>query len=124
MELRRSRSRRTQAAAADWVNAVAFSPDGEQVAAAAADGSITLLEPGGRERVLARHEQTATSVTFSVDGRLASGGQDGQVLIDGTSSRVGSDWVQALAWRPDGAVLRPDMPGSPARARHGRGCGR
>ena len=94
-----------EAAAADWVNAVAFSPDGQRVAAAGADGSVTVLELDGAERVVARHEQAAVSVAFSAGGRLVSGGQDGQVLIDGASVRLGSAWVQALAWRPDGAML-------------------
>lgn len=95
----------TEAAAEDWVHAVAFSPRGDQVAAAAADGSITVLDLDGRLRVSARHEQAAVSVAFSADGRLASGGQDGRVAIDGRLIGVSSGWVQTLAWRPDGALL-------------------
>lgn len=94
-----------EAAAEEWVNAVSFSPDGQRVAAAVADGSIVVLEICGGERAVARHEQAAVSVSFSIDGRLASGGQDGRVLIDGASTEVGREWVQALAWRPDGAML-------------------
>jgi WD40 repeat protein len=94
-----------EAAAEDWVNSICFAPDGQRVAAATADGAITVRELAGAERVTARHEQAAVSVTFSVDGRLASGGEDGQVFIDGTSARLGNHWVQALAWRPDGAML-------------------
>ena len=94
-----------EASAEDWVNSVAFAPAGNRVAVAAADGTVTVVDLHGRTRVVARHEQAAVSVAFSTDGRLASGGQDGQVSIDGTFTRVGKDWVQALAWRPDGAVL-------------------
>ena len=94
-----------EAAAEDWVNAICFAPDGQRVAAASADGAILVLEVDRGERAVARHEQAAVSVSFSVDGRLASGGQDGQVVIDGMSTRLGNDWVQALGWRPDGAML-------------------
>jgi WD40 repeat protein len=94
-----------QTQAADWVDALAFSPTGDMVAAAAADGSIMVLGLDGATRIAARHEHAATTVAFSCSGQLASGGQDGQIAIDGVLQKIASEWVARVAWRPDGALL-------------------
>ena len=95
-----------EAVSDDWVHAVAFSPDGARVAAAAADGAVTILDLAeGTAGIGVRHEQAAVSVAFSAQGRLASAGQDGGVAIGAAFTRLDGGWVQALAWRPDGAVL-------------------
>ena len=89
----------------DWVHALAWSPDGGRVAAACADGTVATVD--GEERVAAvqRHSAAATTVAWSQRGVLASGGEDGCVLIDGHSHKLGPAWVQQVAWRPDGAML-------------------
>src|ERR1700739_1331505 len=91
--------------APDWIDAIAFAPSGELVAAAAADGSVRMLGLDGAASIAARHQQAATTGAFSSTGRLASGGQDGQIAIDGALQKLGDEWVARVAWRPDGALL-------------------
>ena len=89
----------------DWVHALAWSPDGLEVAAACADGTVAAIDADGHMRTLQRHDAPATTVAWSPAGTPASGGEDGRVLIDGTRHELGTGWVAQIAWRPDGACL-------------------
>jgi WD40 repeat protein len=89
----------------DWVHDLAWSADGVEVAAACADGTVVTVDLQERTRIVQRHDGPATTVGRSPRGPLASGGEDGCVVIDGRSHVLGPGWVQQVAWRPDGATL-------------------
>ena len=89
----------------DWVHALAWSPDGFAVAAACADGTVATVGADERVRAVARHGAPATTLAWSPTGALASGGEDGLVVIDGKPHALGAGWVQQVAWRPDGASI-------------------
>lgn len=60
---------------ADVVQDVKFSPDGQLLATASADGTIVVYDAstGARRRVIANHSDAVTAIAFSPDGkRLAS----------------------------------------------------
>jgi len=92
--------------------ALAFSPDGQLLAASGSFLTILLLDAatGARVRVLQGHAGAATALAFSPDGRqLLSGADDKTVRLwrvaDGTSTPLaGHDGeVVAVAWSADGA---------------------
>ncbi len=91
---------------ADYVTAIAWSPDGNTLAASSAAGEVVLWENG--ESILqAATGQSANGVTFSTNGLLAVGGQDGRVKIWRLSTREiiatlenAPVWVDKLAWSP------------------------
>ncbi len=100
---------------ADWVRAVAFRPDGAQLATAGDDQRIRLWDvPAGRTPVVLPGTMAGIrTLSFSPDGRrLAVGGFDEQVRVyDSESGRVereltypGGD-VRAVAFSPDGSQL-------------------
>ncbi|HYZ30170.1 MAG TPA: hypothetical protein VE570_14005 [Thermoleophilaceae bacterium] len=89
----------------DWVHALAWSPDGGRVAVACADGTVATVDDEERVIAVQRHSAAATTVAWSQRGVLASGGEDGCVVIGGQSHKLGPAWVQQVAWRPDGAML-------------------
>lgn len=89
----------------DWVHAVAWSPDSRTVAAACADGSVVTLDSEQATRVVHRHDAPATTLSWSSQGVLASGGEDGAVRIADRKPVAGTQWVGRLAWRPDGGLL-------------------
>ena len=99
-----------QADMADHVIALAWSPGGTVLAAAAVSGLITLFDgsTGKVRHHLPGHEFGTTALGFSRDGvHFASSGQDGKVRLwdqaTGQERLVldgGAPWVERLAWCP------------------------
>ena len=106
---------------ADWVLDAVFSPDGERVATAAADGGARVTELGGGAPVairgLAVDLQTANSIAFDPDGQrvVVAGGHDAQygqiVVADAATGEVRQELLPAgqvvttAAFSPDGEWL-------------------
>jgi WD40 repeat protein len=97
------------------VFAVAYHPDGRQVAAAGDDGMIRLWETDTRRllRLLVRHPRPVRSLAWSPRGRyLASAGDDGAVCLwEAATGRLLRTWqghaggIRAVAWAPGGEFL-------------------
>lgn len=101
------------ASEADYINQVCFSPDGNQIAVACADGSVAVYAQGGES--LWRHcvhGLGATALAWAPDSTaLASGGQDGIINIWQAQSgnrthryAGGRGWVEKLDWSQDGLL--------------------
>lgn len=97
----------------DHVSGLAWSPDDQCLAVATSAGTISLHDAatGNTIREIAAHATGPVLVRWSFGG-LASGGQDGKVLLwnSATGERAvtldpGAAWVDHLAWSPDGALL-------------------
>jgi WD40 repeat protein/nitrous oxidase accessory protein NosD len=99
----------------NWVNSVAFSPDGRLLASGSRDYTIKLWEvaTGSLVRTLEGHTNWVNSVAFSPDGRLlASGSSDRTIKLwevaSGSLVRTLSGHtsdVNSVAFSPDGRLL-------------------
>ena len=99
----------------DYVTAVTWSPGGQALAAAAANGPIQLLDgtSGTSLHELSGHDFGTLDLAWSPDGSsLASAGQDGTTrLWDAIRGREvaaldsGADWVEHVAWSPLGNLV-------------------
>jgi WD40 repeat protein len=100
------------------IRGVAVRPDGAAVVATSSEGEIRQWAlPGGaplaQQRGAPAHEGSVRAVAYSGDGRyLATAGQDGRVVLHdartGQVIRVFSgyaDWLNAVAFTPDGSLL-------------------
>lgn len=95
------------------VTALAYSPDGTQIAAAGgfpATGALIWDVATGTQSAEIAHPGVVTSLAYSPDGAiLAAGGEGGVVTLWQDGAQIASleleDWVTDLAFTPDGAVL-------------------
>lgn len=102
---------------ADYVTAIAWSPNGAFLAVASAAGEVVLWQVRQKKLVTLRENQgfSVDTIAFSADGQfLATGGQDGAVRIwqmveDGaillTELANKRTWVDCLRWHPQ----RPEL---------------
>lgn len=100
---------------ADHVIALAWSPDGRWLAAAAVSGPLVLLDgaTGELQAELPGHTVGTTALSWASDSALlASAGQDGLVRLwdvpgghEHGALEAGAAWVERLAWSPDGQYL-------------------
>jgi WD40 repeat protein len=90
----------------DWIRALDWGPDSDRVAAAGAGGEVAVVPVGGGPaQTVHEHAGGALAVAFSRTGRLASGGEDGRLVIAGSPHQLEGGWVEHVAWRPDGGLL-------------------
>jgi WD40 repeat protein len=96
----------------DYVTAIAWSPNGQLLAASSAAGEVVIVDVEGRSlrSIQAGNGQSLNCLGFSQDGQfLAAGGQEGCVKIwqieAGNSPLITtienpSVWIDHLAWNP------------------------
>lgn len=98
----------------DYINLLAWSPKGQLLACASADGGVAVYARDDG-RLLWRHVVHGLgtmSLAWSPDGRwLASGGQDDHIMmwepLTGEQSgrwKAGQGWVEKLVWSSDGVL--------------------
>lgn len=104
-----------------WITAVAVTPDGDTLATANSDGSVTLWDTRNWRIVghLNEHSGPVLSVLFSADGKqLISGGRDGQILIWNVATQS-VDITLKEADRPDAPRRLESSTPSMDRSRNG-----
>ncbi|KAJ6024792.1 hypothetical protein N7540_005589 [Penicillium herquei] len=99
----------------NYVNSVAFSPDGLTLASGSRDNTIKLWDTatGTQRQTLEGHSNWVHSVAFSPDGlTLASGSRDKTIKLWDTATGTQrqtleghSSWVNSVAFSPDGLTL-------------------
>ncbi len=100
------------------MRAVAFSPDGRQLASGAADASVKLWDvtTGAETRALRGHADSVNSVAFSPDGRwLSTGGEDAATRIWESATGELQATLVTMTDTADWLVVTPDglFDGSP-----------
>lgn len=102
------------AQAGDFPTALAWLPDGAQLAVGTASGDVSVLAGSdGARRVIGQHENGVLAVACRGDGtRIATAGQDCAMaewrMPDGEllhRSTPGQTWVEHLAYQPGGKLL-------------------
>ena len=100
----------------NWVNSVAFSPDGKLLASGSSDNTIILWDVATRQPLdspLSKHTAAVASVAFNRDGSwLASGSSDNSIILWQVATRKPLDTlfgpaapVRNVAFSPDGLML-------------------
>ena len=92
----------------NWLNAVAFSPDGTAVAAGTADASVLVWNLSTRSLTATLpHPQPVTSLAWDGPGQLAAGDADGTVSMWTlpTPVLVTDNAPSGVAYSPDGKTL-------------------
>ncbi|MFO0773181.1 MAG: hypothetical protein U0172_00775 [Nitrospiraceae bacterium] len=101
----------------EYVHRIAFSLDGAFVAACAADGGVAVwpCEEASSPQVAYRHREAALVLAWHPTRPwVATGGQDGRLCLWDAGARRslvelsvgrGTDWVEHVAFSPDGTAL-------------------
>ncbi|KIM76782.1 hypothetical protein PILCRDRAFT_12493 [Piloderma croceum F 1598] len=91
----------------DRINAVAFSPDGQQFVSGAADGTVLVRNAASGSEILSflRSQSSIQSVAFSLDGQLiASGSTDKTIRI--WNAKLGTQAFQPVTAPSESAPIR------------------